>query len=193
MSALSSAIHNAGHYHVRPRPVCLSPSCARSANSEHSRRGSCVWLRSIWRHVTHVRSPKIRHIDCNEPAGICCRGAWSGFLSDRSLAKDRAGTARRGLPTERGQAIGDQAHADAQRAEGAIERVGPIIHTPVPQNVCQAGPQAHANRERRLPPRLPARTRPTRRSRHPRTSHHGVEERAPAHARRRFKRENGGF
>jgi hypothetical protein len=33
MSALSSAIHNTGHYHVRPRPVCLSPSCARSANN----------------------------------------------------------------------------------------------------------------------------------------------------------------
>ena len=33
MSDLSSAIHNTGHYHVRPRPVCLSPSCARSANN----------------------------------------------------------------------------------------------------------------------------------------------------------------
>ena len=42
MSALSSAIHNTGHYHVRPRPVCLPPSCARSANNGHSRRSSCV-------------------------------------------------------------------------------------------------------------------------------------------------------
>jgi hypothetical protein len=42
MSALSSAIHNTGHYHVRPRPVCLPPSCARSANKGHSRRSSCV-------------------------------------------------------------------------------------------------------------------------------------------------------
>jgi hypothetical protein len=42
MSALSSAIHNTGHYHVRPRPVCLSPSCARSANNGHGRRSSCA-------------------------------------------------------------------------------------------------------------------------------------------------------
>src|SRR5712691_8875283 len=25
-------------------------------------------LRSTWQHVTHVPSPKIRHIECNEPA-----------------------------------------------------------------------------------------------------------------------------
>jgi hypothetical protein len=42
MSDHSSAIHNTGHYHVRPRPVCLSPSCARSANNGQSRRRSCV-------------------------------------------------------------------------------------------------------------------------------------------------------
>src|SRR6266508_6825181 len=35
--------------------------------------------------------------------GICCRGAWSVFLSDRSLAKDRVGTAGSRLPTERWQ------------------------------------------------------------------------------------------
>src|SRR5260370_39343017 len=29
MSDLSSAIHSNGHYHVRPRPVCLWSSCAR--------------------------------------------------------------------------------------------------------------------------------------------------------------------
>jgi hypothetical protein len=28
MSSLSSAIHSTGHYHVRPRSVCVSPSCA---------------------------------------------------------------------------------------------------------------------------------------------------------------------
>jgi len=60
-------------------------------------------LRSSWRHVTHVWSPKIRHIECNEPARNLLPGAWSGFLSDRSLAKDRAGTAGSRLPTERGQ------------------------------------------------------------------------------------------
>jgi hypothetical protein len=31
MSALSSAIHKTRHYHVRPRAVCLSYSCDRSA------------------------------------------------------------------------------------------------------------------------------------------------------------------
>ncbi|MFL6823527.1 MAG: hypothetical protein ACJ8FA_13245 [Xanthobacteraceae bacterium] len=34
MSDLSSAIHNTGHYHVRPRPVCLPSSCARSAKAQ---------------------------------------------------------------------------------------------------------------------------------------------------------------
>src|SRR6266487_6176826 len=42
MSALSSAIHSTGHYHVRPRPICLPLSCARSANNGHSRCSSCV-------------------------------------------------------------------------------------------------------------------------------------------------------
>src|SRR5450631_3319522 len=40
---------------------------------------------------------------------------------------------------------------------------------------------------------VPPRARPTRRSRCARTSHRGLEKRTPAHARRRFKRENGGF
>jgi hypothetical protein len=42
MSALSSAIHSTGHYHVRPRPICLPLSCARSARNGHSRCSSCV-------------------------------------------------------------------------------------------------------------------------------------------------------
>src|SRR5260370_32746035 len=53
--------------------------------------------------------------------------------------------------------------------------------------------QAHANRERRLPPRSPACTRPARRGRRERSSHHGVEKRAVEHARRRIKRKNGEF
>ena len=36
MCAALSAIHNTGHFHVRPRPVCLPPSCARSANNGHA-------------------------------------------------------------------------------------------------------------------------------------------------------------
>ena len=42
MSALSSAIDGTGHYHVRPRPVCLRPSCVRPANNGHNRRSSGV-------------------------------------------------------------------------------------------------------------------------------------------------------
>jgi DNA invertase Pin-like site-specific DNA recombinase len=66
------------------------------------------------------------------------------------------------------KAIRDQARADAERAEGAIERQGPSI---TPQ--CQKGPQADADRERRLPARPPARARPARRSQRERTSYHG--------------------
>jgi hypothetical protein len=66
-------------------------------------------------------------------------------------------------------------------------------HTAVPQNIRQAGSQAHAHPQRRLPPRSPPRACPARRSRCERSSHHGVENRTAAHARRRFKRKNGGF
>ena len=38
--ALLSAIHNTGHYHVRPRAACLSSSCVRFAINRHSRRNS---------------------------------------------------------------------------------------------------------------------------------------------------------
>ena len=91
------------------------------------------------------------------------------------------------------KAIRDQARADAERAEDAIERTRAEHHTAVAQNVRQAGSQAHADRERRLPPRSPPRARPTRRSRRERSSHHGLQKRTAAHARRRFKRKNGGF
>jgi hypothetical protein len=60
-------------------------------------------LRSTWRHVTHVRSPKIRHIDCNERVLNLLPGCLVCFLSVRSLAKDRARTARSRPPTERWQ------------------------------------------------------------------------------------------
>jgi len=80
----------------RPPALDLQSTDTAAAAPAHS-------LRSSWRHVTHVRSPKIRHIECNEPARNLLPGAWSGFLSDRSLAKDRAGTAGSRLPTERGQ------------------------------------------------------------------------------------------
>jgi hypothetical protein len=91
MSALSSAIHNTGHYHVRPRPVCLPPSCALSANNGHSRRSPCVLASVDLANMTHVRPPMTRHIDCNKLASDPRPGCWPGFLFDRSLAKDLAG------------------------------------------------------------------------------------------------------
>jgi site-specific DNA recombinase len=90
-------------------------------------------------------------------------------------------------------AIRDQAHADAERVEDAIERLGPGITAPGAQNIRQAGPQTDANRERRLPSRSPPCARPTRRSRRERSSRHGLQKRTAAHPRRRLKRENGGF
>jgi hypothetical protein len=89
--------------------------------------------------------------------------------------------------------IRDQARTDAERAEDAIERLGPNITAAGTQDVRQAGPQADANRRRRLSPRPSARTCPTRRSRREGSSHNGIEERTTAHARRRVERKNGGF
>src|SRR6266849_326975 len=66
-------------------------------------------------------------------------------------------------------------------------------HAAGAQNIRQAGSQTDAHRRWRLSPRPSPRTRPTRRSGHERSSHLGIEKRAPAHARCRFKRENGGF
>jgi hypothetical protein len=64
VSVLSSAIHNTGHYHGRPRPVCLPPSCARSANNWHSRRSPCVVLASLdlRRRVPKIESGVKRRI-----------------------------------------------------------------------------------------------------------------------------------
>src|SRR3981189_3587225 len=91
------------------------------------------------------------------------------------------------------KAIRDQARADAERAEDAIERLGPSINAAGAQKLPPAGSQTDAHRRWRLSPRPSPRTRPTRRSGHERSSHLGIEKRAPAHARCRFKRENGGF
>ena len=90
------------------------------------------------------------------------------------------------------KATRDQARLDAERGEDAIERAGPVYHTAGSQDVCQDSPQGNADRWR-LPPRSPSRARPTGRSRSERAAHHGIEKRAPAHARRSFKRKNGWF
>ena len=59
------------------------------------------------------------------------------------------------------KAIRDQARTDAERTQEAIERAGPSITTPRPQDV-RRGSQAHPHRERRLPTRPPSRARPAR-------------------------------
>ena len=110
---------------------------------------------------------------------------------------------RRGMgAAEYGGVVGD---ADAQeshrRTEGYPrpdpcryrESSGAEHHTAGAQNLRQPGPQAHEDRERRLPSRPPPRAGPAHRSRRERSSHHGVEKRAPAHARRGFQRKNGRF
>ena len=78
-----------------PAPVLQTTGTAAAAPAS--------WLRSIWRHVTPVRSPTIQHIDCNKLASDLRPECWSGFLFDRRLAKDFAGTARPRPPTERWQ------------------------------------------------------------------------------------------
>ena len=42
MSALASAVHNTGHYHVRLGPFCLAPSYARIAYDRRNRGSSGV-------------------------------------------------------------------------------------------------------------------------------------------------------
>jgi hypothetical protein len=98
MSALSSATHNTGHYRVRPRPVCLPSSCARSANNGPSRRSSCV-LASLdlatgeARTVTNVSAYRLQQT-CERSAAGC----WSGFFSIavwQMTSQERRGPDRR--------------------------------------------------------------------------------------------------
>jgi hypothetical protein len=60
VSAVSSALHDTGNHHVRPRPICLSPSCVRSVNNGHSRRSSYRVASVDLANMTHVRPPKNR-------------------------------------------------------------------------------------------------------------------------------------
>ena len=91
------------------------------------------------------------------------------------------------------KAIRDQARADAERAEGALERVGPTI---TPQSLKTFARQARKRMRtesggyrrdylRALAQRVEVDAKELRIM--------GVEKRAAAHARRRFKRKNGGF
>jgi hypothetical protein len=104
MSAAWSAIHNTGHYHVRLRPVCLPPSCTRSANNGHSRRSSRI--RASVDRATHDARSCTRRVGiptATNLRGMCCQDAEPGFGLIGSLAKDRAGSAERRPPTERWQ------------------------------------------------------------------------------------------
>jgi hypothetical protein len=119
MSALSSAILNTGHYHVRPSPsACHLPTPVLQTTGTAA-AAPASWLRSISRRVTHVRSPTIQHIDCNKLASGLRPGCWSGFLFDRSLEKVFEGTARPRPPTERSQ---DKTARGARRSGGRMHR-----------------------------------------------------------------------
>jgi hypothetical protein len=62
------------------------------------------WLRSIWRYATHVRRPKTRHIDCNEPArNLLPRYLVCFFVRSQFGEGSRAGTAGSRPATERWQ------------------------------------------------------------------------------------------
>ena len=87
--------------------------------------------------------------------------------------------------------IRDQARADANGAEDGSSGSGQTSQRKLSER--SPGAQADAERGRRLPPRPPPRTRATRRSGRERGSHHGIEKRTAAHARRPVTRENGGF
>jgi len=63
------------------------------------------------------------------------------------------------------KATRDQAGADAERAEGALDRLGPVITPAARRSFARTGPRAHADRVGRLPPRSPTRARSARRSR----------------------------
>ena len=77
MSALSSAIDGTGHYHVRPRPVCLWPSCVRSANNGHNRRRDLgrnkrSALRLLGRKPSDMPTGPPRRLRCDDAAQIRC-------------------------------------------------------------------------------------------------------------------------
>lgn len=90
------------------------------------------------------------------------------------------------------KAVPDQARADAERAEGALDRAGPSITAQALQTFA-----SQARRRMRTESggyrRDHLRARSARRSRRETSSHHGVEKRPPAHARRRVERKNGRF
>jgi hypothetical protein len=88
------------------------------------------------------------------------------------------------------KAIRDQARADTKRAEGAIERQGLTITT---QSIKAFARTARKRMRFEGAGYRRDYLRALARSRRARSSYHGLEKRTAAHARRRFKRKNGGF
>ena len=101
MSALSSAIHNTGHYHVQPRPACLSPCCARIANDRRNRGSSGVLasLDLVPRDAPTVdKDPayRLHRIYAESARGVLCP-AFCPMAVWRRIAQDRRGADHRPL------------------------------------------------------------------------------------------------
>jgi len=84
------------------RQSSRAPACCLPVPHLHRPNTAAVapasWLRSTWRHVTHVRSPKARHIDCNEHARnlLPWRLVWFCLIAIwRRAAQERRGGLRR--------------------------------------------------------------------------------------------------
>ena len=100
MSALTSAIHNTGHYHVRLVAHFLRPFCKQWAQPPAAPASG------IARFGDTSRTSGRQRFGMSTAANLpetCCRDAGSELLLNRSLARDRAGTARRRPPTGPGQ------------------------------------------------------------------------------------------
>jgi hypothetical protein len=64
--------HNSGHYHVRRRVGCLSPSCARSANNRHNGRSSCVQpsVDRVTPDATFAARHALQSVNLRQPAPL---------------------------------------------------------------------------------------------------------------------------
>jgi len=207
--------HDAAHA-ARAASIATTPARPRPARARPAAKAArCRWTSSTpsWRTTSSIafaaqvsrgnpveRSPR-REGARGAPNDAYRRIAQRASEADAKLKRlyTRSRThrrARRPMLKDRIaelKAIRDQARADAERAQDAIERVGPSI---TPQSLKMFARQARKRMRtdsggyRRAPP---PRARPARRSRRERSSHHGSKSVLLSHARRRLKRKNGGF
>src|SRR3974390_2136665 len=98
MSALTSAIHNTGHYQVRLVARFLRPFCKRLAQPPAAPASGIARFGDTSRTCGRQRFGMSTAANLRE---TCCRDIASEFLLDRSLERDRAGTARCRPPRER--------------------------------------------------------------------------------------------